>query len=103
MLQLYSPLMEISRTKTEASAQIHNLENLRCSFTKYITAKNTVISPTFLVWKVCGKTEFPQIFWQFAWNSVEMVPSLTRKLSKTTVFLAVHEKVLNQLIRMRNQ
>ena len=25
------------------------------------TAKNTVISPDFLVWKFCGKAQFPQI------------------------------------------
>ena len=26
------------------------------------TAKNTVISPDFLVWKFCGKAQFPHIF-----------------------------------------
>ena len=26
------------------------------------TAKNTVISPTFLVWKFCGKAQFPHSF-----------------------------------------
>ena len=27
-----------------------------------LTTKNTVISPTFLVWKFCGKAEFPHSF-----------------------------------------
>ena len=31
-----------------------------------ITAKNTVISPNFLVWKLCGKTQFPHSFGRFA-------------------------------------
>ena len=33
---------------------------------KYFTAKNTVISPDFLVWKVCGKAQFPHSFGRFA-------------------------------------
>ena len=51
-----------------------------------ITAKNTVISPDFLVCKfcekaqfLCGKCSFPQNFH-------------TRKLGETTVFFAVHVK-----------
>ena len=28
-------------------------------------AKNTVLSPNFLVWKFCGKTEFPHSFGRF--------------------------------------
>ena len=31
-------------------------------FSKTPTAKNTVISPNFLVWKFCGKAQFPQSF-----------------------------------------
>ena len=42
------------------------------------TAKNTVISPNFLVWKFCGKAHFPYSFGQFA-----------RKLDEITVFSAV--------------
>ena len=30
------------------------------------TAKITVISPNFLVWKFCGKTRFPYSFGRFA-------------------------------------
>ena len=40
------------------------------------TAKNTVISPNFLVWKFCGKAQFPHSFH-------------TRKSGEITVFLAV--------------
>ena len=38
-----------------------------------ITAKNTVISPNFLVWKFCGKVQFPLIFRIFARNYEETV------------------------------
>ena len=31
-----------------------------------ITLKNTVISPNFLVWKLCGKAQFPHSFGRFA-------------------------------------
>ena len=30
-----------------------------------ITAKNNLISTNFLVWKFCGKTQFPHSFWRF--------------------------------------
>ena len=36
------------------------------------TAKNTVISPNFLVWKFCGKEQFPHSFGQFARNYTEL-------------------------------
>ena len=38
-----------------------------------ITAKNTAISPNFLVWKFCGKKQFPHSFGQIARNYVETV------------------------------
>ena len=38
------------------------------------TAKNTVISPTFLVWKICGKAQFPHSFGRFTRNYMETVP-----------------------------
>ena len=47
------------------------------------TAKNTAISPNFLVWKFCEKVQFPKSFEQFAQNFC------TRKLSKITVFYKV--------------
>ena len=37
------------------------------------TAQNTKILPNFLVWKFCGKAQFPQSFGQIAWNSTETV------------------------------
>ena len=38
------------------------------------TAKNTVVSPNFLVWKFCGKAQLPYSFGQFARNYTETVP-----------------------------
>ena len=43
------------------------------------TEKNTVISTDFLVWKFCGKAQFPQSFGRFARNYAETVPF--RKIS----------------------
>ena len=43
------------------------------------TAKNTVISPDSLVWKFCGKGQFPHSFWRIARNYAETVPF--RKIS----------------------
>ena len=36
--------------------------------------KNTVISHNFLVWKFCGKAQFPQSFARIARNYAETVP-----------------------------
>ena len=47
--------------------------------TMIATAKYTVISPDFLMWKFCGKAKFPHSFGRFARNYVESVPS--RKIS----------------------
>ena len=38
------------------------------------TAKNIVISPNFLVWKFCGKAQFPDSFGRTAGNYAETVP-----------------------------
>ena len=40
---------------------------------KIYTAKNTVISPKFLVWKFCGKAQFPYSFGRFVRNYAETV------------------------------
>ena len=40
----------------------------------YITVKNTVIPPNFLVWKFCGKAQFPHSFGRIAQNYAETVP-----------------------------
>ena len=38
------------------------------------TTENTVISPNFLVWKICGKAQFLRSFGQSAQNYAETVP-----------------------------
>ena len=40
----------------------------------YLTAKNTIISFDFLVWKICGKAQFPHSFRWIARNYAEVVP-----------------------------
>ena len=42
----------------------------------FTTVKNTVISPNFLVWKFCGKEQFPYNFGRIARNYAETVPFL---------------------------
>ena len=38
------------------------------------TSENSVISPNFLVWKFCGKAQFPHSLGRIARNSAESVP-----------------------------
>ena len=45
----------------------------RC-FYSFTTAKKTVILPEFLVWKFCGKAQFPHSFGRFVRNYAETVP-----------------------------
>ena len=42
--------------------------------TQLFTVKNTVISPSFVVLKFCGKAQFPHSFERFAQNYAESVP-----------------------------
>ena len=42
------------------------LAYLRIIFWETSTAKNTVISPNFLVWNICGKAQFPHSFGRIA-------------------------------------
>ena len=55
------------------------------------TAKNTVISPNFLVPKFCGQTQFAYSFGRFAQNYAETVPfhniSTPRNYVKLRYFL----------------
>ena len=44
------------------------------------TAKNTVISPNYLVWKFCGKAQFPHSLGRITRNHAETVPF--HKISK---------------------
>ena len=46
---------------------------------KIDTAKSTIISPNFLLWKFCGSAQFPQSFWRITRNYEETVPF--RKIS----------------------
>ena len=39
-----------------------------------VAAKKPVISPNFLVWKFCGKAQFPHNFGRFARNHAETAP-----------------------------
>ena len=41
---------------------------------EYSTAKNSVISPKFLVWKLCGKAQFLHGFGQIVPNYADTVP-----------------------------
>ena len=49
------------------------------------TAKNTAISAGFLVWKFCGKAQFPHSFGRFTFPQ----NFHARKSGEITVFLAV--------------
>ena len=50
--------------------------------------KNTVISTNFLVWKFCGKTQFPNR--PKLWGNCAFPRNLyTRKLGELTVFFVV--------------
>ena len=40
----------------------------------YYHCANTVISPNFMVWKFCGKVQFPHSFGRFARNYAEIMP-----------------------------
>ena len=57
-------------------------------------AKNTVISPNFLVWKFCGKAQFPH---SLCGNCALPQNFHTRKLGEITVFFAVPELTKTQL------
>ena len=64
--------------------------------------KNTEISPNFLVWKFCGKTQFPHSFGRFVRNYSETAfPQNfhTRKLGEITVFFTVPIKTFKFLFK----
>ena len=76
-----------------------------------ITAKNTAISPNFLVWKFCGNAQFPHSFGRIAFpqNFRANHPKLcgncafpqnfhTRKLGAITVFFEEHTKKQNFIV-----
>ena len=51
-------------TKSQVDLEVLCLQNDLSSMA--YTAQNTVISPNFLVWKFCGKAQFPHSFGRFA-------------------------------------
>ena len=55
------------------------------------TTKNTIISPNILVWKFCGKEQFPHIAIRpKLWGNCSFPQNFhTRKLVEITVFFAV--------------
>ena len=66
-----------------------------------ITEKNTVISSDFLVWKFCGKSQFPHGFGRIARNYAETVfPQNfhTRKSGEVTVFFPVDKASFEDVI-----
>ena len=53
------------QTQKNSSHKISKLQYIT-AIMAYTTAKNTVISPDFLVWKFWGKAQFPHSFGRFA-------------------------------------
>ena len=68
-----------------------NLYTLWYGIASFSTVKNTVISPNFLVWKYCGKVQFPHSFGhpKLCGNCAFPQNFHTRKLGEITVFFAV--------------
>ena len=65
-----------------------SLTNLHLHLT-YFTAKNSVISPNFKMWKFCGKAQFQYSFGQISRNCAFPQNFHTRKLGEITEFFAV--------------
>ena len=57
------------------------------STTYSYTAKNTVISPNFLMWKFCGKSQFPRFLGNC--GNCAFPQNFHRKLGEITVFFTV--------------
>ena len=53
------------------------------------TAQNAAISPNFMVWKFCGKAQFPHSFGRFARNCAFPQNFHTMKLGEITAVYAV--------------
>ena len=54
--------------KVHMTESFRKLNWIKMLLVELDTAKNTVISPDFLVWKFCGKVQFPYCFGRFARN-----------------------------------
>ena len=63
----------VSVVNNDDNCRKEKLTMSECETGGAITAKNTVISPNLMVWKFCGKAQFPHSFgrcyrgimWQF--------------------------------------
>ena len=51
---------------SDPSLKVQKIFYLVSKFFVIFTAKNTLISPNFLVWKICGNAQFPQSFGRLA-------------------------------------
>ena len=65
-----------NNTINEVAKQVTNVSEMESQQTvsKTGTAKNNVISSTFLVWKFCGIAQFPHSFGRFARNYAKTAP-----------------------------
>ena len=66
----YFKFRSTNRTKWNYKSYMAKLQNLKTQ----TLLKNTVISPHFLVWTLCGKAQFQHSFGRFTRNYVETVP-----------------------------
>ena len=71
------PVFYVNKTNFKPQATVQKSEikilNWVTLSTILYTAKNTVISPNFMVWKFCGKAQFPHSFGRIARNYAETV------------------------------
>ena len=71
------PVFYVNKTKFKPQATVQKSEikilNWVTLSTILYTAKNTVISPNFMVWKFFGKAQFPHSFGRIARNYAETV------------------------------
>ena len=61
------------------------LTGIPSPFSRFFTSKNTIILPNFLVWKFCGKAQFPHCFRRIARNFTETVTF--HKISKPASYI----------------
>ena len=61
-----------------------------------ITAKTTVISPDFLVWKFCGKAQFPSSFERFARKYAETMSFRKISTPRNQVKLLYFSQYINR-------
>ena len=74
-MRFFYESLKIFRFLVFLSCELEFLKQLVLQYNLYSnTAKNTVISRNFLVWKFCRKVEFPQSFGRIARSYTETVP-----------------------------